>query len=816
MSQTCRCHARTPMAEDWTDGRTLTGAREEHAGQATDAASGSAGEPSPEETALLDEIRERFAFVCTVEHDQRQQEDDDLRFEGGDQWLPEHLDARAEHRDESTGRAVPARPALSINLVEQPVQRVLSEARQARLAISVQPKAGLANSEQAGYYRGLIRSIQAESGAMSVRLWALERTAICGRGAYLIDTEYANDGDFDLDIVYRRILDQGTVYWDPYAQLSDCRDADWVLITDWMSEAERLRRWPDKPLRPTQGAFEKADDPWFAIDDKANRRVRVGTYYKVIYQRHRLVYHPQMGAMPEREIPEGAKPRLLDGELRARIVEARRVHRYIVDGSQILEQTPWDGRYLPVVPVSGKEYVIKGARSWKGIVTNAKDLNRGYNVAISSAVEAAGSMPRSPYVMYAGQDENFEEMWDDSPIKAYTRLYVNLLEVGGKPVPLPQRQNNEPALQGTLLLARALKDDIASVTGHVDLAQRVVNPYDRSGKAIDLLQRQGAAGTSNFLDNLATISMMQEGRILIDLIPKVYDRPGRILAVMDEEQEDETTIMLKTPFVRNEDGQPTPVPCPMCEGRGIMRPPRSARAWFPTTQRCPGCEGRGQATRETMPKEQQGQKVRYVDLSEGQFKVTVSIGRGALTQQEEAMSAMTQLASSAPALVPVYADLWVRSMGFPGSTEIANRLKRVNPQASEEDDGQSVPPEFAAKYQQLVAQHALAMQELQKATEALETDAVKAASAEKLLAMKLEAGAGLEHLKQQGHLMEQTREAQTDRALTLIKGELEAMRQQSEQRHEVLLELLQYRHSLAAAEQQERARESRPEPDAVA
>ncbi len=130
-----------------------------------------------EDEALIQEIRENFAFVRQVEDVQRRQEEDDLYFEGETQWDEAALSARSEHIDEETGQKVPARPHLDINLVDQPVQRVIDEARKARLAITVGPKAGIKNTKQTGYFKGLIRSIQVESGAAEGRLWALERTA---------------------------------------------------------------------------------------------------------------------------------------------------------------------------------------------------------------------------------------------------------------------------------------------------------------------------------------------------------------------------------------------------------------------------------------------------------------------------------------------------------------------------------------------------------------------------------------------------------------------------------------------------------------
>ena len=50
--------------------------------------------------------------------------------------------------------------------MDQHIQQVESEARQARLALSVKPRTGHANSKVANHFKGLIHIIQVDSGAL--------------------------------------------------------------------------------------------------------------------------------------------------------------------------------------------------------------------------------------------------------------------------------------------------------------------------------------------------------------------------------------------------------------------------------------------------------------------------------------------------------------------------------------------------------------------------------------------------------------------------------------------------------------------------
>ena len=783
--------------------------------------------------AILAEAKDNYTFTKSYEDLQRKAEEEELEFEGLDMW-GDARDARGEQEDPVTGAKIPSKPTVSVNLLAQNIQQTVAEARQARLAVTVKPKAGISNTKISGYLKGLLRSVQVESGALENRLWAPERAAKVGRGGYRITADFANDGDFDLDLIEERILDYSTVYWDPYGVKASREDCDWALETDWISERERKRRWKDKPIIAPANAFTDEKDDWFAADgaEKQNRRVRIITYYRKEYATYTLGYHPQSGQAWIGQVPPHRKddpvmnPDLAEAcaqkapGTRLREVPVATVMIYILDGTQILEQRPWHGRYIPIVEVIGKEYFVKGKRRWKGIIADGADLLRAINVLISASLEVAGSMPRTPYMMAEGQDEGFEEMWDDAGVKNYTRLYYRPVDVEGKLAPPPQRQQTEPEIQGLMLLIRMMHEMYHAVTGSVAPQMRAVNPYDRSGKAIEALQRQGAAGTSNYLDNMATISMLYEGKVLIDAAPHYYDRPGRVLRVMGEENDDETAIMLKKPFIRNKDGEPVKVPCPACGGSGQERPEGlvgSVTAYFSAPKTCRVCEGSKDATRETMPPEFQGKPVEYVDFADGEFKVQAAIDRNFQTKQDEALAGMQALAGAAPGMVPLYADLWVRAMGFSGANEIADRIKAQNPSLQTPEDMDGVPPAVVAKFQALAAKHQQAMDGLQQAQRLLETDTVKQAGQKEIAMIKLGLQEKLEALKVQSKMLQVKEEGAMDARLEQLRGRLESMRQEAEHRHEILLELLKEKkekeierhsvelHDAAAAKAAERA-----------
>src|SRR3990167_5824333 len=140
--------------------------------------------PTPEQAAeqtLVQEVVDFYKFTKSYYDVQLRAENEELEFEGVDMWSADAREKRDEHTDDATGRVIPAKPTLSVNLLDQNVQQVVSEARQARLALTVKQKTGLSTTKSAGYFKGLVRNIKVEGGALSIRLWALERAEKVGR-----------------------------------------------------------------------------------------------------------------------------------------------------------------------------------------------------------------------------------------------------------------------------------------------------------------------------------------------------------------------------------------------------------------------------------------------------------------------------------------------------------------------------------------------------------------------------------------------------------------------------------------------------------
>jgi hypothetical protein len=170
-------------------------------------------------------------------------------------------------------------------------------------------------------------------------------------------------------------------------------------------------------------------------------------------------------------------------------------------------------------------------------------------------------------------------------------------------------------------------------------------------------QREGDIATFHFIDNLSR-AIRHTGRILVDLIPKVYDQP-RVMRLMGEDG---------TPHVAQ-------VNAPQPDGS------------------------------------------RLLDLTVGKYDLTVNSGPSFTSRREEAATQMTELLRSFPDAAPFIGDILAKNLDWPGADEIAKRLKAMLPpqiQAMEQEDQKDIPPEVQAMIAQGKQQIEQMQQQLQQ------------------------------------------------------------------------------------------------------
>lgn len=577
------------------------------------------------EEQIVSDVRDRLAEAWQHELDNREQGARDLAFLAGDQW-PE-----AVRREREASR----RPMLTINRLPQFLRQVTNDIRQADLAIKVSPVDDRSDPELAKIYNGLLRQIQYQSNAKHVFSTAAEHQCACGIGWYRVTTQYMDDTAFDQDIKIQSIQQPFSVFCDPAAVLPDRSDAMWMVVTEMVPTATFKLRYPNAGENSVDVVSNGSQSRlyWTTSDT-----VRIAEYWvKEPYTK--VLGLTETGDTLDLTDMKPADRMFLPKIIRERQQTAYRVKQYLVSGSEVLEgPNEWAGKHIPIIPVIGSEVPLEEKTYRYGVVRFARDPQQLYNYYRTQTAEMIALAPKSPYLVTTGMlaDAEIKRLWDNA--NNTNRPYLPYIPDVNAPGAAPRREHPPEMPVALVQEAQVASEDMKATTGIYDagLGKR---SNETSGRAIMARQYEGDVANYHYSDNLQR-SLEHCGRVLIDLIPKVYDTE-RVMRIM---QDDDTEEYVRVNAVQMSfDGTPR-----------IMN-----------------------------------------DLSAGRFDVRVSIGKSYSTKRLESADSLMQFMQAVPNSAQVIGDLVAKNMDWPGAEEIAKRLKNTVPPAllvDPEDPNSPQPP----------------------------------------------------------------------------------------------------------------------------
>jgi len=588
---------------------------------------------------FLAKVRKRFDRAVEADVKNRENMIDDLNFFIGEQWPPEIKRRREQDPDGP-------RPCLTINKIPQFVRQVTNDQRQNRPAIKVHPVDSAGDPETAEVIQGIIRNIEDVSKADIAYDTAFESAVKIGIGYFRVITDFTDENSFDQDIYVKHIPNAFSVYFDPDSLLPDGSDSNWCFITEMMGKEEFEDMYPDADLTEF-GNIGRGDSykNWYGEET-----VRVAEYFEKTSENEVLVLLSDGRTVLEKDIKKYESLGL--SVVKNRKTKIEKIKWYKLTGDDVLDEKEWAGIFIPVIPVIGNEDNIEGEKVRSGIIRNAKDPQRMYNFWRTSATEMIALAPKAPFIAAEGQMEGHEEEWKSANIVNRAVLTYKPTSLSGQMAPPPQRNPYPGDPMGISSEAQIAEHDIQTTIGiyNASLGER---SNERSGRAILARQKEGDTSTYHYIDNLNK-SIRHCGRIIVDLIPKIYDtkRIARILG-------DEGT---KEPVSLDPDQQQS---------------------------------------------KQQVQTVTGIEtvynLGMGKYDVTISSGPSYQTRRQESVEAMLQMTQANPQLMQFIGDLMVKSMDWPGADEIANRLRKMLPPQLQ-DENKDIPPQAQQQIQQLTQQ----------------------------------------------------------------------------------------------------------------
>lgn len=565
----------------------------------------------------IDEAKKFLKLANDADTMNRQEALEDLKFVGGDQW-PVEL---------QNSRNLESRPVLTINKLDGYCRQVVNQIRQQRPRPKVHGMNSQADEKVAQVIQGVIRHIEANSNADNAYDTATDYAVRMGWGFIRIRTDYVSPDSFDQEIYIDPVDNPFTVYYDINSVLPDGSDAERCLVTTMMRKKDFEKMYPNAEVDSfTQRGTGDSQSEWITKED-----IRIAEWYYTVREKAKLYL-----------LSDGSATFADDKDFFARleaagitVVDSRESYKKTIKwckltAIEVLEEGIWPGKYLPIIPVYGRHIVVGDKRKKFGMVRYAKDPQRMLNFWQTSLTESVAMAPKAKWLMAEGQDEGHENDWAQANIRSFPLLRYKQTDIEGKPAPVPQRLQPEPPPQGILAAAAVIDDDLKTMMGIFDPAQ--LSQGNISGKALNGQQQQMDLTNFDFYDNL-TKSQCQVAKVILDLIPKIYDTE-RVMRIIGD------------------DGKPELV---------------------------------------TLNERDAVNQVVHNDVTVGLYDVVMETGPGYNSKREAAVEAMMPLMTK-PELFNVAGDLFFRNMDFPGADVIADRLAAANPM-SQINEKSDVPPQ---------------------------------------------------------------------------------------------------------------------------
>lgn len=554
------------------------------------------------------------------------------------------------------------RPCLTINVLPQFIGQVVGDRRMNKVQIKVRPHRS-GTKAVADVRSGLIKSIESYSRAERAYDAACEDQVACGIGNLRVDMKYAADDVFDQDIKISHIPNPLAVIWDRMSVDPTARDAKHCFVIDSIPKEVFEQQHP-KATIPSGSSTGFSDNAARTSSWIEGDIIRITEFWELIEKPAKIAL-------------------LQDG----RVVDVTKPEDYAAN-AEFFFIDPKTG--LPKVRDSKRTY----ARMH--LITSFAILSECYEIPLTRlpiirvegrTIRVGDDRVRFGLVRFAKDSQRLKNYWrskaaesialapqaqwmaDAASVEGREKEFRENARSGdpllthNKGTPKPDRV--EPPQIPTALIneANMNQQDIKDTTGLHD-ASLGIRSNEVSGKAINARKLEGDVATVIYHDNLNQ-SILEVGDVTNQMIPICYDsvRTERVIG------EDDKHRLMTFNDPNNPDS---------------------------------------------------------INIVEGKYDVVLDTGPNFATQRMEALDAMMTMLQTAPDLMTVIGDKVAEHMDWPGSTEIAARLKKIVPKEvlSEEEKAEMAGPvdEEAqrAEAEQAAAGEAMQQAQLEEAAKQLQ------------------------------------------------------------------------------------------------
>ena len=413
---------------------------------------------------------------------------------------------------------------------------------------------------------------------------------------------------------------------------------------------------------------------------------------------------PQPGA-PQPGMPPGGPPAPMPGGMgpmmpgkpepepkiaKRREAEVIKIKHYVITALDILsegglEGEDFAGKYIPLIPVYGKERNVDGKRFIRSLIRDSKDSQRLVNFWETSLAETVALAPKAPWLGTAKMFEGYEEDYSKANVENYPMLKYNIDDA----LPQGKPERTAPGQIPAAIFAEAQRaeENLKSTLGMFKSDVGDQGP-ERTGRAIIERQKPGDTGTYAFMDNWAR-SIKHTGKVMDSMIPDIFDTE-RVVRVRHED-DTESFVPVNT------------------EAMDAFKMVKSDPQRFPDIDK-------KKLAKSIM---KSGQKAKFNDITAGHYDCEVHVGPSYATQRAEAADGMVKLFQTNPKASQLLLDLVLKNLDFKDADEAARRIRKtlppgiIEPQEGE-DPPQPMPPSPQVQVMQAKLEVEKAKLEVQK------------------------------------------------------------------------------------------------------
>lgn len=435
-------------------------------------------------------------------------------------------------------------PRIEIDKTSLGLEKIMRDYQANRVTVDYRPVGDASSEETADMLDGLFRAdLYRCKGQQAFDNAFYEGTA-GGIGAWrlvdVLEDELDPENEHKrIDIVQIADADQ-SVWFDANSKLYDKSDAlcAWVITAMTRDAfnaeygADKATDWPDDVIKPFYD--------WFTPDV-----VRVAEYYAVEIVPDTLwtCTNPLTGKSVRISGDDGAEEVAelkKDGwkASKPRKVKRRRVHKYILNGCEVLEDCGYiAGSCIPVVPYYGKRMFIDNMERASGYVRKMVDPARVLNAQISQLVEIAAASPFERPIVTPAQIAGHTEAWAEANIKRAPFALLNpVVDANGNEVPSgPIGMVTPPQVPPVVAtLVQAMSGFMDEMGGAADSANETKSNV--SAQAMEIAAQRTDAASYSFMDNFRQ-SMQRCGEIYASKACEIYVEDGRVVETLGDDGE---------------------------------------------------------------------------------------------------------------------------------------------------------------------------------------------------------------------------------------------------------------------------------------